>query len=189
MYCLTISKDGAVLVHFKTYPGNRTDDTTHIDTWTQLCKIAGRKDFLYVADCKVCMDKQLHHIVHRGGRVVTIMPDNWTEAQAFKKALRMGKKRRSVVLRRPVPNDPDRAEIFSCFHGDYVTNKRGYPIYWIHSTEKRKRDRSNREAQLGKAERALNNLMGRINTRRLKTREEILDRANQILEQHKVRNL
>lgn len=189
MYCLTISKDGAVPVHFKTYPGNRTDDTTHIETWTQLSKIAGRTGFLYVADCKVCTDKQLHHIVHRGGRVVTIMPNNWAEAQAFKNALRMSKKRRFVVLRKPVPNDPDRVETFSCFRGDYVTNKRGYRIYWTHSTEKRKRDRSSREAQLQKAERALNNLMGRVNTRKLKTKEQILERAYQILEQHRVRHL
>ncbi len=187
--CLTVSKDGAVPVHFKTYPGNRTDDTTHIETWTQLCKIVGRKDFLYVADCKVCTDKQLHHIVHRGGRVVTIMPDNWTEAKEFKEALRTNKKRRSVVLRRPVPNTHDQVETFSCFDGAYVTNKRGYCIYWIHSTEKRQRDRLSRGARLQKAERALNNLMGRINTRQLKTREQILNRANQILEQHKVKHL
>jgi len=189
VYCLTISKDGAVPVHFKTYPGNRTDDTTHIETWTQLSKIAGRTDFLYVADCKLCTDKQLHHIVHRGGRVVTIMPDNWTEAQSFKEALRMSKKRRTVVLRRPVPNDPDRVEAFSCFHGNHVTTKRGYRIYWIYSTEKKKRDRSSREARLQKAELALNNLMGKINTRQLKTREQILQRAYQILEQYKARNL
>jgi hypothetical protein len=80
IYSLTISADGAVPVHYKTYPGNRTDDTTHIQTWTTLCGIAGRNDFLYVADCKVCSDEQLHHIVRYGGRVVTIMPDTWKES-------------------------------------------------------------------------------------------------------------
>ncbi len=30
---MSISSDGAVPVHYKTYPGNRTDDSTHIETW------------------------------------------------------------------------------------------------------------------------------------------------------------
>ena len=33
VYSLSITADGAVPVHQKTYPGNRTDDTTHIETW------------------------------------------------------------------------------------------------------------------------------------------------------------
>ncbi len=33
VFSLTISSDGAVPIHYKTYPGNRTDDTTHIETW------------------------------------------------------------------------------------------------------------------------------------------------------------
>ena len=36
------------------YPGNVTDDKTHIETWNTLQKITGRADFLYVADCKLC---------------------------------------------------------------------------------------------------------------------------------------
>lgn len=34
VFSLSISSDGAVPVHYKTYSGNRTDDTTHIETWT-----------------------------------------------------------------------------------------------------------------------------------------------------------
>ncbi len=66
VYNLTISADGAVPVHFKSYPGNQTDDTTHIETWNTLRRIVGKPDFLYVADCKVCTDKQLTHIVKWG---------------------------------------------------------------------------------------------------------------------------
>jgi DNA adenine methylase len=58
VYTLTISADGTIPIHYKTYPGNRTDDTTHIETWDSLKKITQRSDFLYVADCKVCTKKQ-----------------------------------------------------------------------------------------------------------------------------------
>ena len=33
VFSLTLSSDGAVPIHFKTYSGNRTDDTTHINTY------------------------------------------------------------------------------------------------------------------------------------------------------------
>lgn len=33
VFSLSISSDGAVPVHYKTYSGNRTDDTTHIERW------------------------------------------------------------------------------------------------------------------------------------------------------------
>ncbi|MEA3292778.1 MAG: hypothetical protein U9Q71_10825, partial [Pseudomonadota bacterium] len=45
--------------HHKVYSGNRTDDTTHIETWNTLRKITPSADFLYVADCKLCTDVQL----------------------------------------------------------------------------------------------------------------------------------
>jgi transposase len=187
VYSLTISADGAVPVHFKTYPGNRTDDTTHVETWSTIRDIAGKPDFLYVADCKVCTDKQLSFIVKRGGRVVTIMLETWRESKAFKDTLRTTTKAKTIIWSRKIPNSlDDEKETFSCFLGNYYTQKRKYPIYWYHSTEKKKRDRISRENQLHKAEKALTNLIGKINTRKLKTEEQILERVNKILGQYNV---
>ena len=92
LFSLTISSDGAVPVHYKAYPGNRTDDTTHIETWNTIRNIAGSPGFLYVADCKVCTSKQLAYIVGEGGRVITTMPDTWIESKTFKQDLRVEKK-------------------------------------------------------------------------------------------------
>jgi transposase len=184
VYTLTVSADGAVPVHYKTYPGNRTDDTTHIETWNTLCFVAGRKDFLYVADCKVCTEKQLAYITKRGGRVVTIMPETWKEVRQFKDALRQNAKAKTTIWRRPVPNYPERTETFACFQGTHRTEKKNYSIFWIFSSEKRKRDRVSREATLRKVETALTNLMGKLNRRNLKTETQIRTRVNQILDEH-----
>jgi len=185
LYCLTISADGAVPVHFKAYPGNRTDDTTHIETWEELRKVAGKDDFLYVADCKVCTDKQLFYITRRGGRVVTIMPDTWAEAESFKKELRKKKKVKTIIWRRQRPNAVDEeTETFSCFDGNHKTTKRGYTIYWIYSTEKKKRDRSTRETRLQKVEQDLTHLMGKLNARNLKTKAQIMKCVGDILKHH-----
>jgi transposase len=54
LYSVTITADGAVPVHCKTYDGNTTDDQVHRDTWLFLRAIIGHSDFLYVADSKLC---------------------------------------------------------------------------------------------------------------------------------------
>jgi transposase len=188
VFSLSVAGDGAVPIHYKCYPGNVTDDKTHIETWNTLRKITGCADFLYVADCKLCTDEQLSYIVDQGGRVVTIIPETWKEVELFKENLRQTKKAKDIIWRRRKPGSHDKKEYFSAFKGDYFTTKRGYKIHWIYSSEKRKRDRENREKHLKKVEQCLAVLNGKINKRALKTRKAIEDAAQQIIEEHKLEN-
>lgn len=188
VYSLTISADGAVPVHYKTYEGSRTDDTTHIETWNKLCKISGNTSFLYVADSKVCTEKQLSYIAGRGGRVVTIMPETWGEVEVFKNELRRKKKRRTIIWRRAIPGHSDQIEYFSCYKGDHRTLKGNYKIHWIFSSEKKKRDHQNLDKVLKKAEYDFAQLSGKLNTRKLKTQKDILKKVNDILEERGVKN-
>lgn len=184
IYSLTISADGAIPIHFKAYPGNTTDDTTHIETWNTLCRIAGKPDFLYVADGKVCTDKQLSHIVKNEGRVVTLMPNTWKESERFKDQQREKPRSKQRILRRLIPNRDTQQETFYRIAGKYLTDQRGYTLHWIYSTEKKNRDRLSRDKLLKKVEAQLTELMGKINARNLKTREQIQQRAEDILESH-----
>lgn len=181
LFTLSISADGAVPIHYKCYPGNVTDDKTHIETWNSLRSIALRTDFLYVADSKLCTDEQLNYIVSAGGRAVTVVPETWSEVKSFKKALITTKKSKQIIWRRRRPNSPDKSEHFSAFKGQHLTAKRGYRIHWIYSSEKRKRDRNERDTRLKKAEQALAVLNGRINKRNLKTRGAIAQSVEKIL--------
>lgn len=187
VYTLTVSADGAVPVHYKTYEGNRTDDTTHIETWNTLFKIIGKASFLYVADSKVCTSKQLAHIVKCGGRVVTIIPETWKETQTFKDELRKKKKPKHVIWRRVSTEQSECIDYFSCFDGNYETIENSYNIHWIYSSEKKKRDREAREKTLRKVEYELAELGGKLNTRKLKTKEAILEKVVDILDSRGVR--
>jgi len=189
VFSLSLTADGAVPIHFKAYSGNRTDDTTHIQTWKQLQKLAGVANFLYVADCKVCTDSQLSFITEHGGRVVTLMPDTWAEAKAFKQALRESTKTKRKILRQPVPNRVGKFETFYLFTGSHKTSKRGYALHWIYTTEKKRRDRQAREQRLGAFELALGDLMGKLNLRQLKTEKQIRERVDQLLEKHRAQGL
>ena len=173
-------------MHYKTYSGNRTDDTTHIETWNTLCKICGTTDFTYVADSKLCTDTQLHHISHNNGQAITIIPNTWNEVKWFKNKLKKTKIAKEEIWRRIKPGSLDEYEYFSAYKGEYYTSKRKYKVHWIYSSEKQKRDREWRNKQLKKAEKYLSELVGDLNVRQYKTKESILSKANEILEQHNV---
>lgn len=180
VYSLTISNDGAVPIHYKVYSGNRNDDSTHIETWTTLCKICQRMDFLYVGDCKLCTDKQLSHIAGLGGRVITTVPENWKEVGSFKDSLRKAKKEKTEIWRRQ-DDDDETINYYYAFDEKCYTRHRGYRIHWITSTSRREEDQEKRERLLAKAENELRKLLLQLNKRNLKTKEAIQKKCETIL--------
>src|ERR1700761_6448142 len=50
LFILTMTADGNIPVAFRCTDGDASDSRTHIDTWNTLRALAGRSDFLYVAD-------------------------------------------------------------------------------------------------------------------------------------------
>jgi transposase len=185
VYSLTISSDGAVPVHHKVYSGNRNDDTTHIETWTTVAEICQRRDFLYVADCKLCTEKQLKHISELGGRVIAVMPESWREVKSFKESLRnSGMKPKTEIFRKV--NEEDELVYYYAFDGLHHTECRGYRIHWILSTDVRDEDFEQRERLLAKAEKDLGKLLTQINKRNLKTKESINKKCEEILKKRRV---
>jgi transposase len=188
VFNLSLTADGGIPIHHRCYPGNYTDDKTHIHTWNTLRRISGRTDFLYVGDSKLCTDHQLHAIVSSGGRVVTIVPETWKEVGTFKAQLRHGYKQKKVIWRRIKPGGDYEKEYFSVFTGHHTTRKRKYRIHWIYSSEKRKRDRLSREEALKKSETQFADLNARLNTHNLKTRDAIRKAVDTVLATHHVQS-
>ena len=91
LYILTVSGDGAVPVHFRVESGNATDDRSHRETWDLLCKLTGRADFLYVADCKLATAENMAHIHRHGGRFLSVLPRTRSEDAAFRARVVLGK--------------------------------------------------------------------------------------------------
>src|SRR5438477_11214204 len=82
VWILTVSADGAVPMAYRLADGDTSDDPTHIPTWDGLVKVLGRRDFLYIADSKLCSGTAMRHIDGEGGRFVTVLPrtrgeDKW----------------------------------------------------------------------------------------------------------------
>ena len=74
LYSVTLSADGAVPLHCKTYDGNTSDDQVHRDTWSFFRHLLGHSDFRYVADSKLCSRDNLSFLADQQGRFLTVMP-------------------------------------------------------------------------------------------------------------------
>ncbi|HVA47186.1 MAG TPA: hypothetical protein VNH11_12530 [Pirellulales bacterium] len=142
-HTLTINEDGSVPVFFTTSSGNVTDDTTHIDTWERVCQLTGKRDFLYVADCKLASKENLAHIAARGGRFATVLPRTRKEDESFRSRLREG----VAVAWQWVYDVADEAgevlDRLSVCNDETVTSD-GYRLLWYHSTRKAALDGSTR---------------------------------------------
>lgn len=84
LFILTASSDGNVPVQFRSGDGNTEDSTTHLETWKALVELTGRRDFLHVADSKLCAGKTLDAIDALKGLFVTVLPRSRYEDRQFR---------------------------------------------------------------------------------------------------------
>lgn len=84
VFGLNITADGHVPLSYSLYDGNTNDDVTHIPNWNGLRALLGKEDFIYVADCKLCSQKNLIYIAGNGGLFITIVPKDRGEINIYK---------------------------------------------------------------------------------------------------------
>jgi transposase len=162
LFVLTVSADGAVPIHFQSLDGNTADVNTHLSTWEVLCSLAGRPDFLYVADCKLCSRENLQSIASRNGRFLTILPRNRREDAFFRDWLQEHTPPWQDIARRINPRRPKGPPELCRAMESPIPSAEGFRIVWIHSSLKLQRDRQAREEKIDKACRALEELRTRL---------------------------
>jgi transposase len=160
LFFLTISKDGGVPVYFQAKSGNTADDQTHRATWDLLCTLAQRRDFLYVADCKLATAENMAHVHQHGGRFVTLIPRTRSEDGAFRAALAQGQ----VQWRQIHEKRDDKGEIVDRFSVSETPalSAEGYRLVWYHSTRKAENDVAARVRQVDRALRELAELQQKL---------------------------
>lgn len=184
---LSVCADEAVPVHFKTYPGNQSDDGTHWETWQCLCRLLGRCDFLYVADCKLCAKDILLRLDKEGGRFLTVLPRGRAEVNDFARQAADCQVRWQPLWSRPACRKYQRREVFDLAAGLYQMHE-GFRIYWYRSSEKRQHDAQDRQDRIAAALQKLE----RLNQRRgrgPKTEPAIRRAAENILAHYRLKNL
>lgn len=138
LFILTVTADGGVPLHFRAESGNVVDDQAHCDTWDLLCQLTGRRDFLYVADCKLATSENMAYVHQRQGRFVTVLPRTRREDAAFRALVRQGQVAwRSLWTK--TDDEGNATDRFSTSDQPAQTAE-GYRLLWYHSQRKAEQD-------------------------------------------------
>ena len=182
VYSLCVTSDGAVPVHFKAYDGNQTDDGIHLETWNRLRTLLQHPRFIYVADCKLCTEKNLRAIDSERGFFVTVVPKTRSEVETFTDAVLAGDVRWQEILRKRADRDEKSFDVVECAVGPYLLRE-GFTLHWYRSSQKKKRDAKDRDERI---ERTIERLES-LDLKRMrgpKTDAAIRSRVDQIIAQH-----
>lgn len=180
VYSLTVSADGAVPVHYKTYDGNTGDDQTHIDTWETVRKIAGVASFLYVADSKLCTRRNLDHIHDNGGRFLTVLPRSRKEDDDFREHVQANAVPWEEVRRRKGRSQDDPDQVYEAYEPPGRTLE-GYRIIWYRSSVKMALDAKRRGQRIDRARERLERLEQRTGAHRFRSVEAAQKAADSVL--------
>jgi transposase len=169
LFILTVSNDGGVPVYFQSRSGNTADDQTHRATWDLLCTLAGRRDFLYVADCKLATAENMAHVHQHGGRFLTLIPRTRNEDRSFRESLSRGQ-----VRWRPIHDKcDDDGEVLDRFSisEEPAVSVEGYRLVWYHSTLKAQNDAAQRSRRVDRALGELAELQQKLGSPRSRYRD------------------
>jgi transposase len=169
LFILTVSRDGGVPVYFQAKSGNTADDQTHRATWDLLCSLAGRRDFLYVADCKLATAENMAHVHQHGGRFLTLIPRTRGEDRSFRESLARGQVRWRPIYDK-CDEDGEIVDQFSISETPALSEE-GYRLVWYHSTRKAENDAAMRARQVDRALRELAELQQKLTSPRSRYQE------------------
>lgn len=185
VYALSVTRDGAVPIHFKAHDGNRTDDTLHTETWQTLRGILGRSDFLYVADSKLCVSKTLLDIDRSQGKFVTMLPRTRREMGEFTDKLLISDVRWEKILVKKTRKSKKR-DVYETASGLYQMSE-GFRLHWFRSSEKKRRDYEAREEKIASALDRLRTLNDPLLKRAPRTEKAAKKRVEKVLDELLVR--
>lgn len=170
LYILTVTGDGAVPVQFRVESGNATDDHSHQGTWDLLCQLTGRRDFLYIADCKLATTENMAYLHQRGGRFLTVLPRTRSEDVAFRTAVVRGEVQWRWIYDK-YDDEGQLVDRFSIYEPTSQTAE-GYRLMWYHSTRKAELDAEARLSRLEKALKRLDELRAKLASPRTRYRSQ-----------------
>lgn len=170
-YILTLSDDGGVPVHFRMASGNTNDEQTRQETWDLLRELAGRHNFLYVADSKVATGENMAYLDEHGGRFIAVLPRTRGEDNAFRTSLREGKIFWGTLGEKV--DEEDKRKVVDRFSvaRELAISAEGYRLLWYHSKRKAELDALARSSRIQRATRQLDELRKKLTCSRTRYRE------------------
>ena len=188
LFILTMTEDAHIPVAFRCTDGNASDSKTHIETWNALRALAGRADFLYVADSKLCSRENMDHIDHAGGRFVTVMPRSRLEDEEFRKWIQTNTPDWECVWDRPNPRHADGPRDCWYVYRAELLSAEVYSVVWVWSSLLTLRQEARRRRNIAAATEKLKLVRQRLAgaKTRLRGATEIDQQVKMILDRYSV---
>jgi transposase len=171
VFGLNITADGHVPLSYEIFNGNQSDDTTHIPNWNGLRALIKKENFIYIADCKLCSSGNLKHIDKNGGYFITIIPKSHKEVTGFIEHIKAHNVEWENAFESPHSRKKNKINKFRTYEAG--KNKNGYRVIWVHSSSKAEEDLKKRLKKMDTAQKALEELVPKLNAYHLKTQKEI----------------
>ena len=178
LFNLSVLGDEAVPLYFKVWDGNTTDDRTHLKNWMAIRGLLGKTDFIYVADCKLCVRESMEFIASEGGRFVTVLPQTRAEDKRFKDWIQDNSPAWTQVKESPGKRLDDPLSIWWTFECPYPS-KEGFRIIWVKSSDKQRLDEEKRSSLIEETAQELQALQTKLHGSRKKLNrlvEEVFSR-------------
>ncbi len=186
LYCVTVSADGAVPIHFKTYDGNTADDGTHRQTWDFLKRLVGHANFLYVADSKLCSHENLGYIAKQNGRFLTVVPRTRKETGWMTEYVQKEVVAWKVVRREgPARANGKRRNVYEGFEYPKRCSD-GYRLLWYRSSVKREDEAASRLRRLKKFRAWQEGFAAAATRNRFASEEKALAKGKAVVQEHQV---
>jgi transposase len=136
-----------------------------------LCQLIGRRNFLYVADCKLASTENMAYIHGHGGRFLTVLPRTRSEDRLFRDALAGGR----VRWRRVHDKYDDQGKLVDRYRVSEppATSAEGYRLVWYHSSHKAELDALARARQLERTLEDLSELQQKLTSPRTRYRQRV----------------
>lgn len=188
LFILTTSEDGGVPVQFRCEAGSFSDSRSHEETWDALCRAAGRTDFLYVADSKLCSRDAMNHIDGQGGRFVCVLPRSRKEDGEFRAWIQTHAPDWEVVRDQPHPRRRGGARNRWSVFRDPLPSREGWPVVWVYSNLLALHQEQVRRERLARAQQELEELNAKLGgpRPRRRSRKDVQERVDAILRQRRV---
>ena len=147
-----------------------------------LCQLTGRRDFLYIADCKLATTENMAYLHQRGGRFLSVLPRTRGEDAAFRVAVL----RQEVSWRLIHEKFDDEGRLVDRFSICAPTGQtiEGYRLIWYHSTRKAELDAEARLTRLEKALKGLDELRAKLASprTRYRSRAKVIEAVEELLQ-------
>ena len=178
VFGLNITADGHVPLSYEVYNGNQSDDLTHIPNWNGLRALLKKEDFIYIADCKLCSSDNLDHIDKNKGYFITIIPKSHKDVAEFKDYIQTHDVKWDKAFAAPHSRKKGKTNKYRTYEAG--KNKKGYRVIWVHTSLKAEDDGKRRSNRIDRAQKALEELVPRLNAYHLKTQKQIQTAVNEI---------